>query len=49
LGDAQLQSTENALMLSMYWKDRLDRGRLFFRYIEGEERCPSSKGPHDPI
>jgi hypothetical protein len=38
LSDAQLQSTGNALMLSVYWKDRLEKGRLFFRYIDGDVR-----------
>jgi hypothetical protein len=38
LSDAQLQSTGNALMLSVYWKDRLDKGRLFFRSIDGDVR-----------
>jgi hypothetical protein len=36
LSDAQLQSPGNALMLSVYWKDRLDKGRLFFRCIDGD-------------
>jgi len=38
LNDAQLFSTENGLLLSMFWRDRLDRGGLFFRCIENEVR-----------
>ena len=50
LSDARLQSTENALRLSMYWKDRIDRGRLFFRCIDGEfHAVPATRDDSDAL
>ncbi|KIM31241.1 hypothetical protein M408DRAFT_327508 [Serendipita vermifera MAFF 305830] len=50
LSDVQLQSTENALRLSMYWKDRLDRGRLVFLCIDGDfHAIPVSRDDSDTL
>lgn len=44
LNEDRLDSSENALLLSMYWKDRLDKGLLVFVCFDGDVRTVYSPG-----
>ncbi|KIM21525.1 hypothetical protein M408DRAFT_333394, partial [Serendipita vermifera MAFF 305830] len=50
LNEDRLDSSENALLLSMYWKDRLDKGLLVFVCFDGDfHAVPISRHDSDDL